>query len=146
MRYFPFVCIPADTTPIQLREQRPFLYLCIMAVSTTSITHQRLMSQAIRKIGAREMVISSEKSLDLLQGMLVVIAWFQYQTDGNAKSSFSTYLQLAISMVFDMGLNRPPGSRKQPLCIGNHQGGPPPPERTLEERRAVLGTFVLSSM
>lgn len=42
-KYFPFVAIPSNTGAQQLRQERPFLWLCIMAVSSKSTAQQQLL-------------------------------------------------------------------------------------------------------
>ena len=76
VKYLPFVHIPNQITARELASQRPFLCLCIMAIASKSISKQRLLNFRIRRILAEEMVIKSEKSIDLLLGILVFLAWY----------------------------------------------------------------------
>lgn len=63
------------------------------------------------------------------------------------KATITIFCQLAVALVYDLGLNRqiakdPP----QLTCIPPvHMRPPQRPPRTLEECRAVLGTFVMIS-
>lgn len=65
--------------------------------------------------------------------------------------SFSSrFMQLAMSMVFDLRLNRRPRQGFQPTIfnLDNYAGRAeevPASTRRIEERRAVLGCYVLSS-
>ncbi|KAI4285157.1 MAG: hypothetical protein L6R35_004723 [Caloplaca aegaea] len=64
------------------------------------------------------------------------------------KPSLSVFTQLAVSLVYDLGLNRPV-PRDNPLvalCIQSHNTPMIPTPRTMEERRAVLGCFLITSM
>lgn len=47
-----------------------------MAVSTKSTLQQRLLSNEIKRLVAEEAVVKSEKSLDLLLGLLTFVAWY----------------------------------------------------------------------
>jgi hypothetical protein len=62
------------------------------------------------------------------------------------KPALSMFTQLAISLVFDLNLNRPISGQASTLYMTMYDYKEPPRLRTLEERRAVLGTFLLSSM
>ena len=78
----PFVIIPAGTTPRQLHATRPFLMKVIRMVA--SVRHLRLVrgqSRAVMEHISNAILMRSERSLDLLQGILVflgpttTIAW-----------------------------------------------------------------------
>lgn len=74
--YFPCVHIPTATTSKKLLEDRPFFWLCIMAVCTKSMSKQMKLYSSIRQIVAQKMVIELESSLDLLLGLLLTcISW-----------------------------------------------------------------------
>lgn len=74
--YFPFVVIPSNTTAQHLRTSKPFLFLSIMAVSSYQKTGQQTtLSMEIMKRLSEQMLIRGEKSLDLLQGILVYAEW-----------------------------------------------------------------------
>lgn len=64
------------------------------------------------------------------------------------KTTLTVLSQFVASLVFDLGLNKPVATEPTQLaCIPPPPLKPPPrPPRTMEERRAVLGTFVLVSM
>lgn len=51
-----------------------------------------------------------------------------------------------MSLVFDLRLNKPPPDDPNMLPIGGRCLVPDSPARSLEERRGVLGCFVMSSM
>lgn len=76
LRCFPFVNIPSIITAQQLRQERPFLWLCVMAVSSRSTSQQQALGKKIRQTIAEEMVLRSEKNIDLLLGLLAFIGWY----------------------------------------------------------------------
>jgi hypothetical protein len=80
--HFPFVVIPAEITVETLRRKSPFLFLTIMAATTfrNSILQRHLATEIQRRISAR-IVMSCEKNMDLLQGLLVHVAWYHYYFD-----------------------------------------------------------------
>lgn len=69
---FPFVFIPATTTAQQLRQEKPFLWLCIMAVASRSTAQQQVLGKRVREILAQEMLLQSGQSIDLF---LVILAY-----------------------------------------------------------------------
>ncbi|KAJ5107724.1 hypothetical protein N7456_004399 [Penicillium angulare] len=75
LQYFPFIRIPLEMSSEQLRIERPFLWPCIMSISTKSTAQQNEISLNVRQIVAQEMVVKSEKSIDLLLGILGFIGW-----------------------------------------------------------------------
>lgn len=76
VKYFPCVHIPPKTSAEQLRQERPFLWLCIMATSSKIIAQQQALNQRIKDIVAQRLLFESEYSLDLLLGLLVFIGWY----------------------------------------------------------------------
>ena len=76
LRFFPVVRLPSDMSSEQLKEEKPFLWLCIMSVACTSTSHQLVLGDSIRQIVGRELVYRGEKSMDLLLGLLIFIAWY----------------------------------------------------------------------
>jgi hypothetical protein len=75
-QYFPFVVIGEESGADTFEAQRPFLSLVLtMLGCTKDRARQNILATAIRKyIGAR-IVVEEEKSLDLLQGLLIVVHW-----------------------------------------------------------------------
>ena len=74
--YFPFIHIPPTTTAKQLRQERPFLWLCIMMVASRSTSQQQGLGNKVRDKLAQEMVIKSEQNIDLLLGLLAYVGWY----------------------------------------------------------------------
>jgi hypothetical protein len=142
-RQFPFVVIPGSTTPIQLQATRPFLMRVIRMVA--SVRHLRLMrgqGRAIMGDISNAMLLRSERSMDLLQGILVFLGSYHYHCMAHAQ--FNNLIRLAISLVEDMNLSSCPKSqqmmRQIPLVRARE-----PLLRTNEEKRALLGVWYMSS-
>ena len=73
---FPFVIIPDRVSAAELAQTKPFLYRTVlMAASYHDKTGQTRMTKEIFQYLSAHMIIASEKSLDLLQGLLVLMAW-----------------------------------------------------------------------
>ncbi|KAJ6131766.1 hypothetical protein N7471_006981 [Penicillium samsonianum] len=98
-------------------------------------------------------MVHNERSLDLLDGILVYLAWYQFYYIPK-KEQFNQLLHIAIGMVDDMGLNLRPAeamSRKVGLRLTHYRKVSTPSANhdeffTREARRAYLGCFYLSSI
>lgn len=76
MPYFPFVLIPPETTLDQLRAEKPFLLLAILKVCTYNDTPvQKILEETFQSAVADRMIFSHSPSMDVLQGLLVALAW-----------------------------------------------------------------------
>ncbi|VUC35047.1 unnamed protein product [Clonostachys rosea] len=140
---FPFVIVPASSTPRQLQVERPFLFKVIrMVASVRDLSSTRGQSHAVLRHVSEAMMLRSERSLDLLQGILVFLGFYHYHCMTHAQ--FSNLVHLAASLVEDMSLNgsySPQGGAGiLPLMRG--QG---PRSRTNEENRTLLGVWYMSS-
>ncbi|KAJ4361650.1 hypothetical protein N0V85_009384, partial [Neurospora sp. IMI 360204] len=87
------------------------------------------------------MLLRSERSLDLLQGILVMIGWYQYHCLMHAQ--LNNLIHLAASLVSDLGLNRDPKVQERISVMVLYPDDPKP--RTNEERRALLGLWYMAS-
>jgi hypothetical protein len=73
--FFPFIHIPTLMTASDLRQQKPFLWLVIMSLTTKSVEQQRAMGYTIRRIVSQKVVAKHEKSMDILLGLICYLAW-----------------------------------------------------------------------
>lgn len=148
--YFPIVIIEDDVKMSNLRNTRPFLSLVIRAIATKNLTRQASLGLEIRRVLGREMLFEATKSLDLLLGLLVYCSWSHFYI--YSKHIKSTSIQLAMALAFDLGITRPVSSEPRHTLVlptTNAEKGPNIPRRaprTMEERRAVLGLFLISSV
>ncbi|PYH99003.1 hypothetical protein BO71DRAFT_343864 [Aspergillus ellipticus CBS 707.79] len=148
LSYFPLIYFSPSTTAQQLQNERPFLWLCIMAVVSKSSRQRSALCDKVRDTVAQRMVHEfSGRDVDFLLGLLVFMAWSNQQVF--KKLNLTVFSELAKSVVFDLMINKSPASdRTSLLCLlqPNPDEAPPaPPIRTMEERRAVLGCFLLTS-
>lgn len=139
----PFVIIPAGTTPRKLQATRPFLMKVIRMVA--SVRHLRLVrgqSRAVMEHISNAILMRSERSLDLLQGILVFLGSYHYHCMAHAQ--FNNLIRLAVSLVEDIDLSTCPKSQQRrsqlPLVRAEE-----PVSRTNEEKRALLGVWYMSS-
>ncbi|RAL02599.1 transcription factor domain-containing protein [Aspergillus ibericus CBS 121593] len=152
LQFLPLIYIPATMTARDLTQQSPFLWHCIAAVESKRAAFQAALCESIRKLAGRRLLVDCEKSLDLLQGVLVYLAWVTFHSQPQ-KSSLCIYAQMAIGLVFELGLNKPPPADQSMTVSNSNAVGHLPglkasisTRRTMDERRAVLSCFVLTSI
>lgn len=73
--HFSFIQFRDGMTALQLRQERPFLWLCIITISSTFIHRQITLGKVIREIAARELVVEGKRNLDLLFGLVCFVGW-----------------------------------------------------------------------
>ncbi|KAK9489677.1 hypothetical protein V1508DRAFT_406919 [Lipomyces doorenjongii] len=135
VKHLPFIVISLSVAAHQLRQESPILWLCIMAVASSRSTEQIVLSKEVREIFGREAYVEGTRNMDLLLAVLL------YTT---------CLVQLAIAILYDLGLDKPP-SKDPGVILAYDMKGARKPSRfsrfpTLEERRALLGCFLISSV
>ena len=75
--FFPFVVVPTSETAASIRMTRPVLYRsCMFAAARRYPIWQRQLAEGILKHIGESMLLYGERSLDLLQGILVFLSWY----------------------------------------------------------------------
>lgn len=167
---FPFVPIPSQMTAEELRRERPFLYLNISMIACPNPARQQELSKAVKEYIADCIIMRGHRSLDLLQGLLVHLAWFiavsrvpQANASGtidgpesdlnltpkppaNGTAQLDAFLHLAMAQAVSLGLNQDPCSPKtinQPIPYLSQVDlhRDKIPPRTMEDRRTFLGCY-----
>ena len=139
---FPFVIPPPATSPAEFQTSRPFLFSCIkMVASFKNMQSMRAQMFLIMQRISDHMLMQSERSLDLLLGIIVILGW--YQNHCMIHAQMVNLISLATGLLADMGLNRPPEIQERTNILVLNPDQPLP--RTNEERRALLGVWFLSS-
>lgn len=146
--YCPFIVIPKDFDLATFRKERPFLFLTI--ISMTSIHDrplQQMLGDEIYDQIASRVVIRSEKSLDILQGLIIFSFW-NHAFYRAAKRQLGLLVQLCVAQVYDLGLSKNPQDRiyrrkANGMVVPNSDFES---DRTWDEKRALIGTFYLTSL
>jgi hypothetical protein len=74
--YCPFVVIRKEWTNLYMTTERPFLLLAaIISASSKYPQLQRALTAEFKETLANRVIISEDRSLDLLQGLLVHLTW-----------------------------------------------------------------------
>lgn len=134
--FFPFVLLPRDSFLRDLIQQRPVLLFAVFtAASYDSYQLQNALSREFRKV-VMVKIMNGEKSLDLLQGLLVFIAWHHHYMDPHA-ASVHLLLQICVGIAGDLGLDNLPSPTRSPMQKEDL--------RQREAKRAFLGCYYLAS-
>jgi hypothetical protein len=78
MDLFPFVTVPPTMSAKQLRCERPFTWKAVMykaCMCYHGLDSQIILGEEMLKDLSEAMIIKPKKSLDLLQGLLLFLAW-----------------------------------------------------------------------
>lgn len=143
MPVFPFVVIAPGTRVSHLKAERPFLFAAIrMAATITDMRSRRAQMYRLVQCVVEEIAISSVKSMDLLQALLVMLAWFHHHCMMHAQ--LNTLLYLAQAQVVDMGLNKEPEVQERTNMM--IEAPTKPLSRDSDQKRALLGVWFLNSL
>lgn len=147
LKSFAFLHLPGDAQ--SLRRERPFLFLCIIAVSSQSTQRKLELGEKIKRKLTDRIFLDNDSTainIDLLLGLLTFLAWGHDHLLHGTAAKVSRFTQLAMMLVYDLRLNKPLPDDPNMLPVGGNCLVPRGPTRSLEERRAVLGCFAMSSM
>lgn len=103
----PLVSFPPGTTAAVVRRSRPMLFTAILAAGCITLVPEiqvELASEVAREC-ARRIFYYFDKSLDLIQALLVYTTWVGKHRDAK-DMGFNLYIHSAIVMAHDMGLTK----------------------------------------
>ena len=118
----------------------------LVASSSANKQLQAACDLAFRNILARKVIVEGKRNLELLQGLLIYLAWHHHYMRHETQQIYQ-YLQLAIGMVVDLGLNKPKSQQRHPPTLSRNsmsRESITSEEGTAEEERALLGCYALS--
>lgn len=75
---FPAVHIPEGTKAAELRAQKPFLWLVVMALTAKDVAMQFAMEETILGVISKRVVVQQLASLDLLLGVVCFASWYAF--------------------------------------------------------------------
>lgn len=76
-RDYPFIYIDPTTSLETIRWEKPFLLLSVLVMtSQRARSLQVLLERELRDLLSMKVIVEGELSLDLLQGLLVYLAWY----------------------------------------------------------------------
>lgn len=142
MPTYPFLIVPQHMTAAALEATRPFLMACIrMVASYRSMRSMQGQLYQLMTYISEHMLIRSERSLDLLSGIVVILSWHNFHC--LLHSQLQNLTSLAMTLAGELGLKRPLGFQERTRLMVANLGAVR--ERTNEERRLLLAVWHLSS-
>lgn len=142
-QFGPMIYILPDITAKELHQTRPLLWISIMACTTRSTKESHLIGDKVRHIVSDRVVRQYDRSLDLLQGLLVFLCWPHSHKKENPFISIWTGIGVAIAQ--DLGLTaiktETPFTYMKKFAFHGMKH-PQTKEGTTEARRTVLALYV----
>ncbi|KAK4456185.1 hypothetical protein QBC34DRAFT_287132 [Podospora aff. communis PSN243] len=128
---FPFAVVPPHLSSYELREKKPFFWKAIMmeAYLNDGARQIALGNELLRDI-SEAAILRPQKSLDLLQGLQVLISWYHYNLNS---FQMTNLLYLARSMCVGLGFSELQGTKES----NDHSS------EYLERMRAFAGVYYL---
>ncbi|KAH6668519.1 hypothetical protein B0J14DRAFT_167362 [Halenospora varia] len=104
--HFLYVVLPAKMNVQQLRQQRPLLLQAILSVMTWEHqTLQPVIGKHYLKDLSSRFFLDGECSLDILQSLLVYIAWYQFHLKIGGKQIYRLSC-LAVTILLELGFDK----------------------------------------
>ncbi|KUI72520.1 hypothetical protein VM1G_08403 [Cytospora mali] len=150
---FPFVVVSLDLTAQELHTKKPFLFRAIMFVAADlpPTRHKALKRGILAYLGHR-LLVNGERDLDLLQGLLVFIAWADLSFYMDKQITHLIYL--AMGYACNLGLTRMPCTSTENAtdasqsiwCQAKRRVPTMQKTHDVDEQRAFLGCYYLQSV
>jgi len=137
-QYFPFVVFSHTTKPEYIRRTKPILFHTILAVAAGPVRPdlRPLLIDEITQILADRVMYRGEKSVELIQALLVLVV--HYQRPRQSKElNFLQIVHSAAIMALDLGLC------KRSTQKGTNEMVPESTMNEAEVRRVWLGCYYL---
>jgi RalA-binding protein 1 len=147
--HLPAVIFPPSQTVAELRRSKPILFLAIMAAASSEVhSLQSTLQRELMVIFAEKVFLSGEKSLELVQALLVAVIWY-WPPEHFEELKFYQLVHVAAVMAIDLGLGRR-GAPRRPLGAPyswqahSFRRQAPVDPTSIESRRAWLGCYFLT--
>ncbi|RMJ12426.1 hypothetical protein CDV36_007912 [Fusarium kuroshium] len=107
VNYLPFIVFPDDSSVPYLAATKPFTLLAILTVASGSNMVQKhaLYDDEFRKALGLKYVSGGEKSLELLQGVLIYCAWYPFHLRPK-NGQLVQCLRMAADLIHDLDLDQ----------------------------------------
>ncbi|KAL2158360.1 hypothetical protein VTH06DRAFT_4408 [Thermothelomyces fergusii] len=138
LSYFHCVVIGEGETVASMAKERPFVLLAILAAASVRRTLQghNLYDEEFRKVLGLKFVAGGERTLELLQGLLIYHGWYPLHVRPKNKQSIQ-YLRMVVDIVNDLELDQDPGIDSMDV---------PPTAERLDQIRLYIASYYLVSV
>lgn len=144
----PGIIFPPTMTVADLRRTKPVLFHAVMAAAAgENHSLQRVLQKELMYIFAEKVIVTGEKSLELVQALCVAVIWY-WPPEYYEELKFYQLIHIACVMAIDIGLGRKTANKSAAVSVGwreNPRRAPLPDPTTLESRRTWLTCFYLAS-
>jgi hypothetical protein len=141
------VVFPPGTQMSEVRRNKPVLFHAIVAVSVGPFepSAQNTLLTELYKAMAERVIVKGEKSLDLVQALLVSCAFYT-PPENFEEIKFYQLAQLAVSVGMDIGMYRKSSTKPKPFNLIRDfiKHAPVTDPDSPEVRRAWLGCYFVS--
>ncbi|KAM0440669.1 hypothetical protein ACHAQK_005643 [Fusarium lateritium] len=150
---FPFVPVPEHMTSHELFVESSLLFWTILAVvSPLEDKVQMEFKLWFRKYLAEHLVVRQEKSVDILQAILIYLAWNDFHFYGELQ--VTNIVQMAIGLVIDLRLDKYSGCflGGPKTLLGDAWTSMAKPcfktkaDHTTTDKRAMLGVYHITNL
>ncbi|KAL1964548.1 hypothetical protein VTN77DRAFT_6845 [Rasamsonia byssochlamydoides] len=145
----PTVVFPPGTTMGSVRHTKPVLFLVILSITIGAFQPgvQMQLIHEVHRVIADRVVIKGEKSLELVQAIMVSCMWYA-PPDHFEELKFFQFIHMAVVMALDIGMGRrtrKKGTKQLSLLreILGKKGTLLDPD-SLETRRAWMGCYFMA--
>ena len=138
--HFPFVIVPVEIDANEFRKQKPLLFSIIVLAGVKSFRPDAptYLADEIRRCFANRIVRKGEKSLEIVQCLLVYVC-FSPTISPEHDSNLYQLVHLACTTALDLGLGRRAVSAGSGKDVSQGVG-----EINLDGQRAWLGCYYLA--
>ena len=149
--HYPAVVFSRSVTATEIRRTKPTLFLAIIAAASGKSDpslYSTLNSEVISAY-AQRIVIESQKSLELVEAMIVTSVWY-YPPGKFAQLKFYEYIHMAATMAMDIGLGTKPKTLRRRWTVedkespvsgdSSHGDG-----YEIERRRTFLACYLITT-
>ncbi|KAF4998285.1 hypothetical protein FGRMN_3334 [Fusarium graminum] len=150
---FPFVPVPEHITSHELYSESSLLFWTILAVVSPLEEKVQLGFKLwFRRYLAEHVIVQQEKTLDILQSILIYLGWNDFHFYGELQ--VTNIVQMAIGLVIDLRLDKHSGFLLggPKTLLGDawtSMGRPCPKAKTDQmpaDKRAVLGVYHITNL
>ncbi|EME49286.1 hypothetical protein DOTSEDRAFT_68152 [Dothistroma septosporum NZE10] len=166
--HYPLVAIPSSITAESMRETKPALFLAVIAAASGKENPElsAALDKEVLQAYATRSLLQSEKSLELVQALLVSAVWY-HPPSKFGQLKYYEYIHMAASMAMDIGIGSRPSAQRsriprnglthfQPIHPAEDVRNPDlsmtprfqdmsSNTATLESRRTFLGCYAISA-
>ncbi|UKZ84033.1 hypothetical protein TrVFT333_011849 [Trichoderma virens FT-333] len=137
--HFPCIVLSPDISVSLLASTQPFVLLAILAAASGSriIQSNSLYDEEFRKILGLKFVACGERTVEILQGILIYCAWYPFHLRPRSKQPFR-YIRMAAEIIHELELD-------QETRVDLQYTDARLTSQQLHSIRAYLGYFYLAS-